>query len=205
VHGGAAMMPLRLIPPWLVAVTALLLGVVAGAAVTAAVKDKALAQLREQHANARLTAALQSVARLQAALARGDQLTRDLHQAHAATLALQDRLDHEIARVTTGRACLGADALGLLDRAAAGPQPAAKTTGQPAAAYASEPAAAASQRTRPQVGDINVADSPDDAVASDTDVTRWANTAYAQYAQCAQRLNALIDWHIDPHAPDVHP
>lgn len=199
------MIPDRLVPTWLVAVTALLVGALNGAAITAAVKDRELVQLRTQHADERLTATLRSVSRLQAAITRGDELTHALHQANAATLALQERLDDEIARATTGRACLGADAIGLLDRAAAGPQPAAKAAGKPAAARAAKPAAHPAQRAGHQVGDIDVADSHGDAVATDTDVARWANAAYAQYAQCAQRLNALIDWHAEPQDLDAHP
>ncbi|MCK2095647.1 hypothetical protein [Thauera aromatica] len=173
------------LPAWAIAVTALSVGAIGGGAVTAAFKNVELLGLREQHAAARAAADREALQRLQAAIARGDQLTHELNQASADTLALQDRLDHELARATTGRACLGADALRLLDRAArpaAVPAPAGRT----ARADAAQPAAPPAQRGH---------GSGDGDAASDTDVARWANAAYARYAQCAQRLDALIRWH----------
>ena len=173
------------LPAWAIAVTALSVGAIGGGAVTAAFKNVELLGLREQHAAARAAADREALQRLQAAIARGDQLTRELNQAVADTLALQERLDHELARATIGRACLGADALRLLDRAArpaAVPDPARRA----ARADAAEPAAPPAQRGH---------GSGDGDTASDTDVARWANAAYARYAQCAQRLDALIRWH----------
>lgn len=193
-HGGASVIAARILPSWVIAVTALVLGALGGVAVTLLVKDLEISQLRETQANARLTATVQHLVQLKAAIDRGDQLTRDLHQANASTLALQDRLDHEIEKATTGRACLGTDALRLLDRAAAGPNASAPPPGKPAATHAGEPAAHATGH-----------DQADAVVASDTDVARWANAAYAQYAQCAQRLNALIDWHTPTDDQDARP
>lgn len=190
------------LPAWAIAVTALGIGAIGAGAVTAKLKDAELLALRERYATERAATDRESLQRLQAAIARGDQLTRELNRASADTLALQDRLDHELARATTGRACLGADALRLLDRAArpaAVPDPARRA----ARADAAEPAAPPAQRGHDSAQRGH--DSGDGDAASDTDVARWANAAYARYAQCAQRLDALIRWHQPASIPASTP
>lgn len=139
----------------------------AGDAMTAGELD----QLRSTYATEKQTAERRARENLQAAQARGDALTNDLLAAQAQADAYQEQLHAALARQTTGRACLGGGALRLLDGSASGiradqlPTPA----GVPAAADAGD-------------------------VATDTQVARWAADAYYSYAECARRLDALIQF-----------
>lgn len=103
--------------------------------------------------------------------ALANTLQIELAQAHAAVRTVYKEVVHEIPATTTGRLCLGADTLGLLDRLAAG------ATGLRLPAPADEPVGAAR------------------AVASDTEVARWAADAIEQHERERARCNALIKWH----------
>lgn len=106
---------------------------------------------------------------LQAAQVRGDVLTRDL----LANEALINRISKEkrdaLSRYTTGRHCLSADAVGVLNG----------TTGAGAGVPQSTGSSA----------------STDGGFATDADVGQWAAAARAAHDTCRSRLNALIDWH----------
>lgn len=158
-----------------------LAGVAFGITGTNIYKNGRIAAIEAVHAGQ--LAQLERMARVRQHLAqvRGDELTTALHVASAAALRLQEQLDDEIARNTSGRACLDADALRVLDRAVAAARGLSAPTGRAAAADAAQPAANSAP--------------PTDAAASDTDVARWANVAYGQYAECVRRLDALIQWH----------
>ena len=132
-----------------------------------------LAALETAHANAQRAAAQAAAERLIAANARSDALTRSLAAAQAEADTLQDQLHAALEKATTGRACLGAPALRLLDRAAGKPAPVPAPAGLPAAADAA-------------------------GAATDTQVAQWAAGAYTQYAECARRLDALIQYHEAP-------
>lgn len=132
-----------------------------------------IAALEVAHADAQRAAAQAAAERLIAANARGDALTRSLAAAQAAADTLQDQLHAALQKATTGRACLGAPALRLLDRAAGNPAPVPAPAGRAAAADAAD-------------------------VATDTEVAQWAAGAYGQYAECARRLDALIQYHEAP-------
>lgn len=115
-------------------------------------------------------AAEQAANALAAAQVRGEALSQALS-------ARQDRIDQltkekrdAVTPVTTGRACLEPAALRVLD-GAAGLQVARlpEAPGSPVAA--------------------------DAAIATDTDVARWALDAGARHEQCRARLDALIAWH----------
>lgn len=159
-----------------------LAGFGAGVTVAAIYKNGQIA--RQEAVQAGQVAQLERVARVRQHLAqvRGDELTTALHVASTAALRVQEQLDDEIARHTAGRACLDAGALRVLDRAVTAARGLPAPAGRAAAADAGQPAAAAAQPAA-------------DAVASDADVARWANAAYGQYAECARRLDALIQWH----------
>jgi prophage endopeptidase len=109
--------------------------------------------------------------RLLAAQARSDEIETRLAQADAdrQTLALEH--SREIKRLTTGRACLNAGTVRLLN--ASGPR--SDTAAVPASA--GQPVAA------------------DAGAASDTDVAEWIDHAKRQYDTCRDRLQAVIDWH----------
>lgn len=105
---------------------------------------------------------------------RGDSLAAKLATQQTHISQLHQDHTHAIKRLTTGRACLSAELVGVLNTTQSAatdrPDPLPTPTGQPAAA-----------------------DAP--AFATDTDVGHWAATARQQYAACAARLGALIEWH----------
>ena len=139
------------------------------------------ARLQTEQAQQAEQAAEQAANALAAAQVRGDALSQALS-------ARQDRIDQltkekrdAIAPVTTGRACLEPAALRVLDGAAG-----LQVDRLPEAPR--DPAAA------------------DAAVATDTDIARWALDAGARHEQCRARLDALIAWHqgdasLNPHEP----
>ena len=129
-----------------------------------------LEQLRSTYATEKQAAERQAREKLTVAQARGDALTTDLLAAKAQADAYQEQLHAALARETSGRACLGGGALRLLDRSAG-------LRADQLPTPASVPAAA---------------DARD--VATDTQVARWAADAYHQYAECARRLGALIEF-----------
>lgn len=174
------------VPRWLLWLLVFAVGMAAGAQLVAWAKDAELAQVYRAHAEYREKAEREARAALQAAQDRGDALTHELIAANAVAANLQQELDHAISEVTSGRPCLGADALRLLDSAPGIAAPGVpRATGRAAAADARNAAAATPHR----------AETADEPAATDTDVARWINAAGGQYAECARRLDALIDWH----------
>lgn len=128
-----------------------------------------LATERAAEAQQKFRVAERAAQVLQAASDRGDALSAKLAQSQTQIDQLTRSRRNEIAKVTTGRACLDGPALRLLDGA-----PGLRVGGL--AKTASGTAAA------------------DGAAASDTDITGWALDAGAQYETCRNRLDALIDW-----------
>lgn len=102
------------------------------------------------------------------AQARGDVLTRQLSAATRAASRLRKERDHALQLATTGRACLDGAALRVLDGAPGLRVDLPAATGGAAGA--------------------------DGAVATDTDLARWALDAGEQYEACRGRLGALIDF-----------
>lgn len=141
--------------------------------------------LRTEHARGLFAASQNASRALYAAQQRGDALTLQLAAAGAAAHQITQERQHDVATVTTGRACLGEPALRLLDGAPGLsvqlPAP-TRRAADPHAAHAAPPADLASAIT------TNV-------TATDAHVTTWALAAGAQYAECARRLDALIGWH----------
>lgn len=169
----------------LIAAALVAAGAAAGSWITAQVKNAQLAELRTEQAERVARAETLARQRLQAAQARGDELTVQLTAANQAAADLRKELDDALSKVTTGRPCLGGAALRVLDRApgiapAGLPAPASVAAG----ADAGHPAAPAAQ----PAGDEGDA-------ATDTDVARWALHAAGEYGECTRRLGALIDWH----------
>ncbi len=132
-----------------------------------------MAELRSTHAEAARLAALAAAKGLQQAQARGDALTHTLARRQEQIDQLHKDKRDALKRLTTGRACLSADAVRLLNTAnstePARPEPVSTPPGGVAAAGA--------------------------AFATDADVGQWAIAAHAQYSECSGRLAALIDWH----------
>lgn len=138
-----------------------------------------LAQARSTQAEAAKLAALAAARGLQLAQARGDALSTALAAKQAQLYQLQKDRHAALQRFTTGRACLGAAAVGVLNGAdsvaGAGLEPVPPPTGGAAAAGAS--------------------------FATDADVGHWAIAARAAHGECRARLDALIDWHGDQGTP----
>jgi len=128
-------------------------------------KHQAATAIRERQA------AEAALARYQAAQARGDALEARLAMAESTRQSLAQEHAREIKRLTTGRLCLNAGTVRLLNQPAIGLRPPAlpASAGWPAAA--------------------------DGAVATDTDVAGWVDLARRRYDTCRERLDALIDWH----------
>lgn len=125
-----------------------------------------IATLEAEQAARERKAAQAALDRLQQAQARGDALQARL--AAEETNRQNQAREHvrEIKRLTTGRPCLNAGTVRLLNEPAPGLR--APTSGAAAA---------------------------DATVASDTDVAGWVDNARRQYDTCRGRLGALIDWH----------
>jgi hypothetical protein len=110
-------------------------------------------------------------ARLIAAQARGDALSAKLLQNESDMRRTALEKAHEIARLTTGRSCLNAATVRMLN-ATGNDQPGSVPS------TASGPAAA------------------DGSAATDTDVAVWADNARRQFDTCRGRLDALIDFNV---------
>lgn len=128
-----------------------------------------IATVKSEHSEKQAQDSAAALTRLQAANARADKLQGELDDTEQRLSTTEKDIQFEIARNTTGRACLNRRTVGMLNRAAA-EQPAALP------APAVEPVA------------------EDGAVATDTDVATWANVAIKQYNTCRARLGALINW-----------
>lgn len=126
--------------------------------------------IKRQQAEDGASAARDAAAKLKAAQDRGDLLTTQLAEANATAAALKTERDDAIRKTTTGRRCLDAAAVRVLN-----------DTG-PAAAADLPQAASGPEAT----------DAAD--FATDTDIGLWASNARAQYEECARRLDKLISW-----------
>lgn len=145
----------------------------AGSWVEGNAKDAEIAGLKLTHATQQRVAAEAALLDFQGAQARADQLQNRLAAADRSrqTQALEHA--REIKRLATGRPCLNAGLVGLLNGAAG--------TGSAAVSEAAgEPAATAA------------------AAASDSDVAGWIDHAQRQYDACRDRVQALSDFHQGP-------
>ena len=132
-----------------------------------------IARLELTHARQERTAAEAALTNLQAAQARADALTVRLAAAERSRQSLALEHAREIKRLSTGRPCLAAELVRLLNQSAgAGADAVPAPTGKPVAA--------------------------DAGAASDTDVAEWADLARRQYDTCRDRIQAVIDWHQEP-------
>lgn len=136
-----------------------------------------LAQTQEAQAKADFQAAERRAAVLQAAQARGDALSHQLLTRQAQITSLQKDRHASIDAHTLGRPCLSAELVRLLND---GPQ-------EPGADLPPPPGSDAAAGG---------------AAATDTDVGHWTATARAAHAICRARLDALIDWHLQPGRTD---
>lgn len=163
---------------------------VANAKADLARSETRLAGMERDHARALAAAADAASVALYHAQQRGDLLSAALLSAESQLQTLQGERDDAIRKATTGRRCLDATALRVLDRARTAHSAPAAHVPQPAGGAA----AAGGAPAAPAEGD-------GDTWASDTGVALWIDHAGAQYETCRQRLAALIQWHAGEPAP----
>jgi hypothetical protein len=108
------------------------------------------------------------------AVQRADTLTVALEDSEQHLTLLKKEKDREIKRLTSGNVCLNAATVRLLNHQATG----------------------AGSGTAPMPTPISQPVTEDAAIATDTDVAEYINTAQSQYNVCRARLDALIDWHL---------
>jgi Zn-dependent M28 family amino/carboxypeptidase len=131
-----------------------------------------IATLHKDHAIDQAAAAANALSRLQAAQKKGDELTRKLADADAKRQRLAKEKDREIKRLSTGRACLGAGLVGLLNDRNQG-----------------------SGIRHPLPAPSGLAVDANRAAASDTDLALWARDARDRHDACRERIDALRQWH----------
>lgn len=135
-----------------------------------------LKELKAEQATRERNTAAAALARLQEAQARGDALETRLAEAETIRQTQAQEHAREIKRLTTGRPCLNAGTVRLLN----------------------EPAIGLRASTLPtSTGGPVAADAP---ASSDTDVAGWIDAARRQYDACRDRLGALIAWHTGDQA-----
>jgi len=149
----------------------------ADAIATAKAEKLGLEARYNSEVSATKTAALH---RIQLANARSDSLQTALDIAEQRLSITEKEMQREIQRNTTGRACLNARTVSLLNHRAA--------TGNQAT-------------TLPATSSQPAQDST--SVATDTDIANWANAAITQYGICKDRLDTLIAWH-SPAGAEQH-
>lgn len=156
-----------------------------GAWISGLVKDVEIKQIRKDASDRAATAERTARELLQAAISRGNDLTDQLYAANRAALLNHERLDEALSRVTTGRRCLGADALRLLDGADTTP-----TKRLPPAASGTAAADGTAATDQP-------IDAPEEGPwASDTDVAHWASLARTRYDECRRRIDAVRAFYL---------
>jgi hypothetical protein len=162
-----------LFPVWLKALLAtvfLTLVFGAGWAVNGWRLSAELAQQKTDHATELENAARQAVARIKDAERRNDTLTAALSRAENKRIAIAQEKDREITRLATGRRCLDAAVVGLLNASTVDADDALPKAG-------SEPLSANA------------------AFATDTDVGLWARACRDSYDTCRGRLDAIADFY----------
>lgn len=169
------MIDIKLIPGWVKAliVTALVtLAFAAGWSVNGWRKDNQITRSETAQHQARSAALNDALQLLATTRQTNAALAADLAASEAARTQLAEEKDHEIRRLTTGRRCLDAAAVRVLNR----------TTRQPAAAVpapGAEPVSAAAP------------------FATDTDVGHWIGICQHRFATCNARLEALSSFYKD--------
>ncbi|NHC05907.1 hypothetical protein [Azonexus fungiphilus] len=147
-----------------------------GWAVRDAVADADMATAEKGWAKAEKSRADRLATTLTTAQKRGDQLALQVNDLSNTLSLFAEEKNREIARLATGRRCLDAGLVRVLNRPtdsqSAGAVP--ETAGQP---------------VRPDAG--AGADPDDGAFASDADVATWANTCRTRYDTCRGRLDAI--------------
>lgn len=130
---------------------------------------KQISDIQRDHLADMTSFATAATTRLADAIDRGNKLQLKLNDEELARLQTTQEKDREIRRLTTGRRCLDAAAVRLLN-----------------AAGSSAPGAV------PQAPSST--DGPDAGFATDTDVGTWANQCRSAYDTCRGRLRAVAEF-----------
>ncbi len=153
----------------------------AGWAVEGWRKSAEISRLETAHANAVTKEATKNAAVLEEAQARGDQLALSLAARESTLTIFAEEKNREIAKLTSGRRCLDADAVRVLNT----PNGAGRVGGL------ASPATGVVLRT-----DAAIAAPADDGTfASDTDVAGWIGLCQRSYDTCRGRLDAIADFY----------
>lgn len=156
------------------ALVGLTLGVVTGLQLNNAPLAKELAACQSESAQRLQASQTLARSRLENALRAADASAQTLQTSRQNLQKQLEKTRHDLQNTTTGRACLGADAVRVLQRSPAF-APARATLPAPAP----EPAGAAG------------------TIATDTDLAGWAATAAAQYQACRERISAIGQWETE--------
>lgn len=153
-------------------VLAMIASAMGGAYLMADHKDAVISRMEADQAKAEMAIITAGAKRLRDARNRGDALTDQLARADQAREKTAQEHAREIKKLTTGRRCLNAGVVRLLNGTGEGIITPAMST--PTGSAATE----------------------DGAFATDTDVADWADNAKRKYEICRDRLSALIDFSI---------
>lgn len=143
-------------------------------------QEASLADLKKNWSAAVARTANEHARKLAAANVRGDELTLQLAERENALNTLEQEKNNEIARLVTGRRCLDAAVVGVLNR---------ERAGQPARAVpqAAGGAVRADGDTAAGADDGSKAE----RYATDADVAGWIGTCQTRYDACRGRLDAI--------------
>nr|VFK21759.1 MAG: hypothetical protein BECKLFY1418C_GA0070996_110214 [Candidatus Kentron sp. LFY] len=137
-----------------------------------------IARMERDHAQRMVEHSAAANARLQAAIAKGDRLYLQLSETNTELRTEYEKATKEIEHLTTGKHCLGAAVVGVLDGTSS-------DTGLSVPEATSRPAATSA----PPATD------PHDRYATDTDIAGWIADAKRRHGECRAKLDALIAWH----------
>lgn len=140
-------------------------------------KDAEIALIKASHAEATEKAATENAVALDNARHRGDQLALQLAGWENTLTAFAEEKNREIAKLLTGRRCLDAGVVRVLNRQSG------------AAQLSGSVPQATSLVLRPDATPAAPAD--DGAFATDADVTQWVGLCQRSYDTCRARLDAI--------------
>jgi hypothetical protein len=188
---------------WLLTFAALGSGLLAGWWITRVYYRADIAALKQTYAEEQAAAATDALARLQAANRKGDELAAQVAAAETARKQLGKEKDREIQNLTTGRPCLGADVVRLLNSGHPGagvreqlPE-ASGFTLDADSALAADTASGSRGQVTGMRSPLPCHLSPDACATSDTDIALWARNARDEHDACRERLEKLRNWFAD--------
>ena len=155
-------------------------------------QETALSDLEKTWAQTAAKTAGDHARRLAAANVRGDELALQLAERENALNTLTEEKNNEITRLTTGRRCLDAPVVRVLNRDRAGGA-SARVVPEAAGGVVRADGAAAGG-----ADDRRVESGPGDGrFATDADVAGWIATCQARYDVCRGRLDGIRRFYAD--------